>query len=335
MEVSEFLVERSGALGIIEAACKRWRHGRFSSVVIIGEQGSGKTSLINCAMEQKLRGLPLVRHRISEILLDEGELVHLLSRLLDVEGASLADLEKRIGGSHERRIVILEDLHRLHLRAMHGLDLLLRFLEFIDATGARILWMVSIESSAWQYLDHVQQISRHFAFRIETGHLSSQELEGAVMARHRVTGYRLRFIDGKREGEQESLRRDFFDRLNRACGGNVFSAIFYWLRSVEKVEGDVLVIKPLEELKLEFLHILPLGDLLSLAMLIQHGGLSAEHFSAVFRITRGEGKTRLTHLERMGVLKRVEETSGNDLYAANQILYQPIILLLKRRNLFK
>ena len=335
LEVSEFLAERSGALGIIETACKRWRQRRFASVVIIGEQGSGKTSLINCAMEQKLRGLPLVRHRIAENLLDEERLVSLLSQLLDAEGESLVDLEKEIARSYERRIVVLEDLHQLHLRAMHGLDLLLRFLEFIDATGAHILWMVSIELSAWHYLDHIQQISRHFAFRIETGHLSSQELEGAVMARHRVTGYRLRFIGGGKEDEQDSLRRDFFDQLNRACGGNVFSAIFYWLHSVEKVEGDVLVIKPLEELKLEFLQILPLGELLSLAMIIQHGGLSTEQFSTVFRITCGEGKARLTHLERLGVLKRAEGASGNDLYAVNPILYQPIVMLLKRRNLFK
>jgi len=191
LEVSEFLAGRFGALGTIETACRRWRQERFSSVVIIGEQGSGKTSLINCAMEQKLRGLPLVRHRLDRGLQHEAEFVQLLNEMLDMRGENLEDLEREIADSHERRIVLLEDLHRLHLRALGGLSLLKRFLEFIDATGANILWLVSIEQAAWQYLNHIQQISRHFAFRIETGHLSRQELEGAIMARHRATGYRL------------------------------------------------------------------------------------------------------------------------------------------------
>jgi len=337
LEVSEFLAGRSGALGIIQAACKRWRQGRFSSVIVIGEQGSGKTSLINCAMEQILKGLPLVRHRISITLLEEPGLVRLLNQLLDMKEEDLEDLREKIASSHGGRIIILEDLHRLYLRAVGGLDLLLRFLEFIDATGDRILWLVSIDQYAWQYLDHVQQISRHFAFRIETGQLSRQELEGAIMARHRATGYRLRFPDGqvRREGNQEILRQGFFDRLSRASGGNVFSAIFYWLRSVQGVEEDALVIAPLEELKLESLGTLPLGDLLNLAMLIQHGGLSVEKFSAIFRIPLAEGRARLTHLERLGILKHVEDAEGQNLYMVDQILYHPIAAELKRRNLFK
>jgi hypothetical protein len=332
LEVSEFLAGRSGALGTIETACRRWRQERFSSVVIIGEQGSGKTSLINCAMEQKLKGLPLVRHRIDKGVLNEGTFVQLLNGLLDMQGTDLADLERKIADSHERRIVLLEDLHRLHLRALGGLGLLKRFLEFIDATGGNILWLISIEQAAWQYLDHIQKVSRHFAFRIETGHLSRQELEGAIMARHRATGYRLGFTpaEGGREEGQESLRRAFFDRLNRASGGNVFSAIFYWLRSVEGVEGDLLKIKPLEELRLEFLQALPLNELVYLAMIVQHGGLTAEDFTAIFRIPQGEGRTRLTHLERLGVLKREGE-----IYVINQILYHPIVTQLQKRNLFK
>lgn len=335
LEVSQFLAGRSGALGIVESACKRWRQGRLSAVVVIGEQGSGKTSLINCAMEQRLKGLPLVRHRIEETLLDEAKFVELLNRLLDMDGASLGDLEEKIAQSQERRVVLLEDLHHLHLRAMKGLDLLPRFLDFVDAIGTHILWLVSIEQYAWQYLEQVLQVSRHFTFRIETGHLSRRELEGAIMARHRATGYRLRFTGEERalEGNQEILQREFFDQLHRACGGNVFAAIFYWLRSVDGVEEDVLLIKPLEELGLQFLRDLPLPDLLSLAMLVEHGGLSAEHFSDIFRIPSREGRARLAHLERQGILNRSRKGNGREVYAINQILYHPLVVQMRRRNL--
>ena len=95
----------------------------------------------------------------------------------------------------------------------------------------------------------------------------------------------------------------------------------------------MLVIRPLEELELEFLRDLPLTDLLSLAMLVEHGGLSAEHFSDILRIPYGEGRARLVHLERQGILNRNRRRNGGNVYAINQILYHPLVVQMRRRNL--
>jgi hypothetical protein len=335
LEVSEFLSGRSAALGIIDAALKCWRQRRFSAIVIIGEQGSGKTSLVNCAMAEKLKGLPLLRHRLVETVVDEGTLVTLLSELLDMEAATLDELAQRVKSAHQRRAVLLEDLHRLHLRVVGGMDLLPRFLEFADATGKQIMWIVSIEEQAWRYLEHIQGPARHFAFRIETGHLSRDGLQGAIMARHRATGYSLRFLGpgDSADGDQELLKREFFGALHRASGGNVFAAIFYWLRSLAEVQGDVLRVRPLVQLELGFLAQLPMADLLDLSLLIEHGGLTAADLSRVLRIPEGEGRTRLAHLERMGLVNATEEETDTAQYTVNHILYHPISTEIRARNL--
>jgi hypothetical protein len=331
LEVSEFLSGRSQALGAIEQALARWRQGHFSSVVVIGDQGSGKTSLINCAMEQILKGVPLVRHRVSATLTGEKELLELLNEVLDLDADTLELLEKQVQASHVRRMVILEDIHRLHLRAWGGLALIRRLLAFIDATGSHILWFVSIDQYAWQYLIHVAAMDRHFAFRLETGRLGPDELEGAIMARHRATGYGVRFMtsDGREDGNQQRLHREFFDRLSAACGGNVFAAIFYWLRSIQQVDANILCISPLEELHLEFLASLELDEVLDLAMVIEHGGLSPVHFAMVFQLELDEASTRLKRLEHLGTLANAGQS-----YDINPVLYHPIVGEIKKRHVF-
>ncbi|MFT7691418.1 MAG: hypothetical protein ACI8P2_000033 [Candidatus Latescibacterota bacterium] len=333
LEVSEFLRGRSEALGAIETAALRWSTGAFSAVALVGEQGSGKTSLVNCAMQQKLAGIPLVRHRIDSTQIDVASFAALLKQLLDARSDSIDDLQREIVASSARRIVILEDIHQLYLRAHGGLELLRRLLEFIDATGGQLLWIVTIDQYAWQYLDHAILLSRHFAFLIETGRLSRSELEGAIIARHQATGYTLRFVDsiGYREEEQVRLRRTFFDALSKACAGNVFAAIFYWLQSVRAVEANAVVIAPLEELQLQFLGAMPTEGMLSLGIVIQHGSLCSEHFCEIFHIPVSEARARLAHLERMGLLQ-VSGGGEEREYFVDPLLYHPVVLELERRN---
>ena len=97
--------------------------------------------------------------------------------------------------------------------------------------------------------------SRHFAFLIETGQLGRGELERAIMARHGATGFGLGFaIEG---GSLDSAKESYFDDLNRLSSGNVFAAIFYWLQSIESVEKNIIVVGPIKEIDLTFLHSLP------------------------------------------------------------------------------
>jgi len=338
LEVSEFLAARAEALGTIEVALRHWRQRRSSSVAIIGEQGSGKTSLINCAMEQKLKGLPLVRYRFTETLIDRSRLVALLSRLLDAPAADLHELLAKVSSSRQRRVVVLEDLHQMHLRVVHGLDLLGEFLEFLDATSKQIMWIVSVEQLAWEYLERARRLSRHFAFCIDTGQLSRAELESAIMARHQATGYKLRFAGGASAPavEQDVLRRRFFDALHQASGGNVFAAIYYWLRAVAGVEEEAIIVAPLVELELGLLRRLPVDELLALALLIEHGGLTPHDFARVLRISTGEATARLAHLERIGL---VEATAQDEplvpRFVVSHVLYHHVSEQVKAKGLLR
>jgi hypothetical protein len=149
------------------------------------------------------------------------------------------------------------------------------------------------------------------------------------MARHGATGYGLRFAI---EGRSDSGRVAYFDDLSRLSSGNVFAAIFYWLQSIQAVEDNVIVIGEIKEIDLTFLQSLPLDTLVDLGMIVQHGSLTPQSFGAIFHIDIVESRGRLVHLRRLGML-REENVEGACHYSVNPLLYHPVVLELRRRNI--
>ena len=65
IEIQEFLIGRNEQLSYTKEAIKRWKTGYNSNVVIFGEMGSGKTSLINCIIKYLLKDEKVYRFKLT------------------------------------------------------------------------------------------------------------------------------------------------------------------------------------------------------------------------------------------------------------------------------
>jgi hypothetical protein len=166
--------------------------------------------------------------------------------------------------------------------------------------------------------------------------LGRDDLEAAVMRRHRRSGLPLRFVPPagnettpgettpgetpdedhgagrrwpwSRTPSQDELRRQFFTRLHEACGPNVTLALFYWVRAVTYDPHDgTLVVRPLRPLSFRFLEALSLAQQFSLKAFLDHATLTAREHSAVTRVSRG---TSLELLESLANLLLIESVSA-------------------------
>ncbi|MBK7993744.1 MAG: hypothetical protein IPK14_10060 [Blastocatellia bacterium] len=73
------------------------------SIVIVGERGSGKTSLINCAVKQIFKGdIEIIQDEFQGRIIKEEELQLFLSQLIKVNNINL--LEQSL--LENRRIII-------------------------------------------------------------------------------------------------------------------------------------------------------------------------------------------------------------------------------------
>jgi hypothetical protein len=344
----ELLVPRDAELAAFRRGFDRWGRGQSAAVAVVGEKGSGKTTLVRMAAAGLAGDHAALSLDLESTVRDPADLAARIGGAFDLEAPSWEELTTELL-ERDPTVVVVEDAHHMFIRALGGFTAMEAFLELVTATRKTIFWVVTMDEYAWQYLDRVLGVAPYFSHVINTTNLPAERLEQAVMARHEVSGFSLRFELGedraaarswwgrirKREAKGELTRRElerraFFRELNQIAEGNVLLALFYWIRSVDRVEDHVLVLCRPEIIDLGFLERLPLPSLHSIAGIILHGGLSEEEHRRIFELGAAESRLLLAALADAHLIFRTDE----DEYTINRVLYRPLIRLLKSRNIF-
>ncbi|HEX6939454.1 MAG TPA: ATP-binding protein [Longimicrobiales bacterium] len=344
LEWDDFLVGRDRDLETIRSAYARWLDGHAAALAIHGEKGSGKTTLLNAALRDIFDdGPPVATIRPTRHERTEAALAGRLAQTLGLPPVTSLDALAAAFDAGHRRVIIVEDAQNLFLRAIGGFDLMRAFLALVAATNRSAFWVVTMDQYAWRYLAPTLGIPDHFAFEIDTTTLEREAIEQAILARHTVSGYALRFEPDDKlrasrrwrrlpseRARQAAARRHFFDQLARIAEGNIFVALFYWLRSIRAVEEHTLVFGSPRVIDVRFLEHLPLDTLHTIAAIIQHGSLSAAEHAAVFQ--RDPAESRLHLLALADAYLIFPDDDGQ--YVVNKVLYRPFVRLLKAKNVF-
>ena len=265
-------------LEALGAARASWEAGRPTAVMIRGARGSGKTSLLNCALKSVLEGLPVVRIQPRERIWSEDGLREWLQT-------------QPLSGT--RQVVILEEAERLYLRRLGGFQAIEGLLQTIHRTQPEVLWIVVLNLYAASLLHAACNLETTFTHRLRAETVGPAELREAIMVRHRLSGLRLRFLDG--EAHQKTRSRwfggasgpddpesRFFSRLHQRSGGVFRSALEVWLDSIEPAERGTLTVKPLGNSDLtDVVEDLTAEGHYTLVAALQHGSLAPSALSAV------------------------------------------------------
>ncbi len=372
IDLDDFFIARDSELALAHSTISRFQKKLPSSLLISGEEGSGKTSFV----ERILRQLPpanpsttppvdISRLSISHTLQTEDALRNILSELFAEPVPSLDHLRARIRASRRARILVIEGLHKLFLRSLHGTDTLQKFLLLISETSHVILWIVTINSDALQVLRQMIRVEDSFTHHIPLHRFSPSQIRSVIETRHRVTGFHLRFrstsaplpnpsptppnlssssltkpskplqptedrpwwrrLTRSAQNAQHARANIFFHLLARHCAGNIRLALFYWLRSLDAsaTQGrQGLSVQPLQPIDTDFVHRLDLDQRLTLALLIQHGGLTLPEVISVTRMPHDQARSLLTNLLQTHLLSI--ERGQSDIYRVNSTLF-PLI----------
>ena len=357
LQSEEFLMARSSELEVVRQAFERWSRGRPGALAIVGEMGSGKTSLINCAERTAFGQHRVVRYAFSSKAWTAEEIAGCLGPHLGFpEVTCLHDMESGILRTEDRTVVVLESGHELFLRRIGGLEGLKQLLLTISRTHSRVFWVLSMTEYAWQHLDSAVRVSDYFPYVIETRNISADDMEKAIMMRHGVSGFGLRFLVDEspsksiqrrlRKASDDSarqtvLRAAFFDRLDNVSRGNILIALFYWLQCVRAADGDTMEVAPLKPPQFGFLNQLDSDKLFTLAALLQHGTLTTEEHAAVFHSSVMSSQLLLETLLASNLIQ-LKRSNGTQLqphdgdsgrYTVNPVTRGPVVRTLQARHI--
>jgi len=293
----------------LESACRRvfetWLSGqtrgpdRRGGLLVVGDRGAGKRTLVNRVRaelhgELPVRWLPLGPHLTSESRLSAA--------LAEATGApQAADFRelalglRLLGG---RQAIVLENSEQLFFRTPEGLAQVQALLDLIRATDDAILWIVLMVKPAATLLDTCLRLPLYFGEVVQIEPEPADFLERMLRARHRVSGFGLRFR-ARRAPLLQRLRAPFtradvlldpgeewFVHLARMTAGNLQQALHYWQLAsrVDPHTGTDILVRPLPHRRGGALSQLSLAQRLVLATLAQHGARTEAQLLETLRL---------------------------------------------------
>lgn len=188
-----FFVGRNQERNELKKALQRFREGRVCSVNITGEKGSGKSSFINVS-EDIFKGYKVIRKEVTLTLTTSDELVAFFGSLFKQKNFRSIDDVKRHLLRTDRVIIILEGCHNFFIRIIGGFEALKDLLTLISMTNTRVLWLLTFNRFASNYLHKVVNLRNYFEYNIDLGPLTVAETEEMIDRRNQATDYMISFI---------------------------------------------------------------------------------------------------------------------------------------------
>ncbi|MXX72949.1 MAG: hypothetical protein F4205_02925 [Gemmatimonadetes bacterium] len=318
------LAGRDDALAAVERSWNRWQTEPNGGLVVISSPGAGVTSFLN-VVTGRLGSAPqrAVRATLRERIRDEAGLAERFSGWL---GPCNAHDLHGLGGQvldapRLPHLFILEGTEHLQMRVAGGGELFETLLSFIQRTSPRIFWVLSVGASSWQLLEKRCPACFGDVEQLRLGELSAEALKQAILARHRLSGLPLRYVERRTgrellrrrpgvrgsEKHQRLLESDYFERLHRASLGSVRSALFHWLRSADfRSEQGSLLVRPIETLP-SLMGVFNLEQSFALKALLDHGTLTVAEYCQVARGSPAEARHLFRAIRDLHVIEAVRE----------------------------
>lgn len=315
-------------------AFERWKSGGSTSILVTGKRGDGCTSLV----EQFLRQMPTehldktVRIRLSRRISTSRALVREISTALGLRRVgSVARLIEHLNNWPHPILFFLEPLGRLHIRHRGGVGALSALRRIIGETAHRVLWVVCTHTNTLKTINTLVPIEDAFTHHIQLAPMDATELQALVEIRHQASGYRLEYrtSDGTPMAQNE-LRTQFFAEMNRQCHGLPLLGVYHWLRSirVEPHSRDVFAQAP-SPLDLDFVDELSMEELILLAQVHVHEGLTANELSRLDGWTHNEAREALRSL----TWKHLVTVDPHEMHAVNPIIWAQLQETLEQRSI--
>ena len=128
--------------------------------------------------------------------------------------------------------------------------------------------------------------------------------------------------------QQTYLQNLFFKQLTELAAGNITVAILLWLRSYVEFSQDRLIFPATIHFDPTFLYQLTTEELFTLAAVLQHDIINAQHHALIFHQDIQHSLLLLNRMANKGFL--VQKSNG---YQIHPLLYRPVVSILKSGNI--
>ncbi len=348
LESNDFFIGQEELSTKINSALKDFSINKSSSIIIIGEPGSGKKSLINTILTNSLKDKEVLQYQFKDTISDKDDLLKIFSELLGYNRIiSFDELLVYFNDKSRKKIIVLENINKLFINQINGFSALKNFIYLVSMTNRNVFWLCSIGKHSWNFLKHNFEMESAFKYKIVTEDLHKKDIKSIILSRHGATGYSLKFLPSEmrqfskkifkvksEKEEQEKLSSEFFKKLEEYSEGNIISAMYYWLQSIDSVKGNLITIKPPRKLVLGILNNIDPVYLLTIATILIHGWITAKEHAKIYNIPLEKSREILNYLASLNLIYHDQFEMYSYKYFLNKFVFRSVEKELIKRNIF-
>ena len=336
-----FFEGREAELAKLNAAYEHWNRGGYAPVAVVGENGSGATTLLNFFDKGLEKKYNIIRTEVSYAVYKQEELINFLAGLFKIDSAvNINQIMDYKNNLPFKQIVVIENIQHLFLRKVNGFVCLKALFELISKTQKNIFWIISASLYSWEYLNKALNIADYFGYVIRLKSMEDEKMIKVILKRHKISGYNLYFKPAgedetnksykkiSEDKKQDYLSKQYFSDLNKFAKSNISLALLFWLRSTKEVSGDTITIGSLRDMDFSFLSSLETSKIFTLHSLLIHDGLTIESFSIINNLPEAQSRLMLLVLLDDGVIIQKQ-----GLYKINPLLYRQAVNLMQTKNI--
>ncbi len=320
-----------------------WNFNIDTNLLITGERGSGKSLALKFIKDKFLKDQKITTVHFDKTIRTEKELIKILCDAFGFEEIDDRDeFIKKIQSKRSRSILVVENIQNTFVRNIHGFGAIESLWVIMTSTRNKLYWMVTCSAFAWSYFEKVYGSNQYFSHISRSDRLDREAIENAILARHKATGYELKFEPGPATQKsrafkkiissdtdaQEFLKKQYFDRLDKIAEGNLSIAMIFWMQSIKEFDDKYVTQLPTEVADLDKLEVPSRDVLFTLSALVLHQNLNVEELSIALHQDISVSRLMLSRLKSKGI---VQETDNG--FILNQLVYRQVVRLLRRRNI--
>lgn len=337
-----FYVRRTEQFERVKRAYELWQNDFPSTVIVIGEKGSGKSTFKRIISEEIYTEHSHINIDFDDTLWTEKELVEKMAPSFGLENAEcIDDIIAKIKNKKKKSVVFLENIQNCYLRSISGYDAIEKLQKLISETASEVLWSATCSRYAWNFMEKVFNISEFFTHIVQSDKLKQDQIKSVILRRHRASGYQLEFLPSEsdmnsrsfkklldnEEAQQSYLEEEYFEKLTKMAEGNASVAMIFWIRSIQKFDDTNFYIEPFNFKAIDSLEDLGNVGLFVLTAFVMHDRLNPKELSLILNETVDSSALNCSRLVTRGILMRREDS-----FVINHLIYRPVLKVLKQRN---
>lgn len=235
----EFWIRRPTERRQAERAYARHKAGHYGAILVLGNANAGRTTLC-----RRLAEAWCTAQKVVHLYPPEGGCIdpmQLKSRLEDAVKTH-GDYDEIFRAIPQGGVLVINDLELWWERSPGGMAVIDVLLELVDRFSDRITFLVNTNPYSYQIINQVRTITQSFVGVVECGPFDVEEIQQAVLRRHRSTG-----LSFQLSGHDEPTLSDFalarlFTRYFDVSSGNIGVAFQTWISAIDSVSGESLSI---------------------------------------------------------------------------------------------